>query len=361
MRSITEIKTGLGTAIGGPDERRHLTALFSDMCRSMELGDPLSEGASRGYHPHAYFASRRAWPITTRNSLMHPRTQQALLAMPVILTIGAAIAWAGSQASIGVAGWPLFALCGAFSFIVNWLIFIPAFAFQTERYFDLSGSLTYLALMVAALLLGLADDRAWLLAGLIGLWAARLGSFLFVRVIADGGDGRMDALKPNFMRFLMTWTLQGLWVFLTASCALAAMTTATAVPLGGFAYLGATLWIIGFACEVVADHQKRVFRRDPTNKGRFITSGLWAWSQHPNYFGEILLWFGIALIALPTLRGAQYATLISPIFVFVLLTRISGIPLLRGRARKRWGEDAGYLAYRARTATLFPRPPKAQS
>ena len=142
------------------------------------------------------------------------------------------------------------------------------------------------------------------------------------RYIADGGDGRMDALKPNFVRFLMTWTLQGLWVFLTASCALAAMTTATAVPLGGFAYFGATLWVIGFACEVVADHQKRVFRRDPANNGQFITSGLWAWSQHPNYFGEILLWFGIALIALPTLRGAQYATLISPIFVFVLLTHV---------------------------------------
>ena len=94
------------------------------------------------------------------------------------------------------------------------------------------------------------------------------------------------------------------------------------------------------------------------NEGRFITSGLWSWSQHPNYAGEILLWAGIAGIALPTLRGAQLATLISPLFVFVLLTRISGIPLLRARAKKRWGNDPDYQAYVARTPTLVPRPPR---
>ena len=100
-------------------------------------------------------------------------------------------------------------------------------------------------------------------------------------------------------------------------------------------------------------------RHDPTNQGRFITTGLWSWSQHPNYFGEILLWAGIAVIALPTLHGPQLATLISPIFVYVLLTRISGIPLLRARAKKQWGDEAEYQAYRARTAVLVPRPPRS--
>ena len=194
---------------------------------------------------------------------------------------------------------------------------------------------------------------------MVGAWALRLGPFLFKRIHEDGGDGRFDALKPDFARFLMTWTLQGLWVFLTFACGLVAMTTPDPVPLGWPAAIGASMWLVGWGLEVVADRQKRAFRHDPANAGGFITTGLWAWSQHPNYFGEILLWSGIAVIALPTLHGAQLATLISPLFVFVLLTRISGIPLLRARAKKRWGDDPAYQAYLARTPTLVPRPPRA--
>lgn len=290
---------------------------------------------------------------------MHPRTRQDVLAIFMILAVGSAIGWAGSQGSSDFAGFPLFALCGVFAFGVNWLVFVPAYAYQTERYFDLAGSLTYLTLAIAALILGPADPRARLLALIIILWAVRLGSFLFRRVLEDGGDGRFDKLKPHFSRFLMTWTLQGLWVYITISCALVAMTTANPAPLGPVAYAGAAFWLIGFCCEVVADTQKRRFRRDPANRDRFITHGIWSWSQHPNYFGEILLWAGIALIALPVLTGAQLATLISPIFVFILLTRISGIPLLRLRAKKRWANDPSYQAYTARTAVLVPRPPNA--
>lgn len=288
---------------------------------------------------------------------MHPRTRQSLIAIPIILGVGAAVAWAGSSDSLMVGGWPLFGLCGAFSFGVNWIVFVHAWTQQTERYFDAAGSLTYLGLVAAALGFGLSDDRAWLIGGLVGLWAVRLGSFLFHRISQDGGDGRFDNVKPYFAPFFMFWTLQGLWVFLTLSCGLAAMTTAHSKPLGPVAFAGAAIWSIGFVVEVVADAQKRRFRHDPANEGRFITRGLWAWSQHPNYFGEILLWTGIAVVAFPALEGLQYVTLISPVFVFVLLTRISGIPPLRARARKRWGDDPEYQAYTKRTAVLVPRPP----
>ncbi|MEM9177098.1 MAG: DUF1295 domain-containing protein [Myxococcota bacterium] len=290
---------------------------------------------------------------------MHPRTRQAWLALPLILAIGAGIAWAGSAGPAVALGLPLFALCGLASFVVNWAVFAHAYAAQTERFFDATGSLTYLTLAIAALALGPRDPRALLIGGCVILWALRLGTFLFRRISQDGGDGRFDQLKPDFARFLMTWTLQGLWVFLTLACGLVAMTTSDPVPLGLPALIGLALWIIGWTIEVSADHQKRVFRHDAANDGRFITSGLWSWSQHPNYFGEILLWFGIAVIALPTLRGTQLATLISPVFVYVLLTRISGIPLLRARAKERWGDDPEYRAYRERTAVLFPRPPRA--
>lgn len=290
---------------------------------------------------------------------MHPRNRQALLALPVILAIGGGIAALGSGASLRVAGWPLFALCAVVAFAVNWIVFVPAWLYRTERYFDATGSLTYLTLVVVALAFGRADPRAWLIGTLVGLWALRLGSFLFRRILEDGSDGRFDVLKVHFPRFLMTWTLQGLWVFLTFGCGLAAMTSAEGRPLGPVAAVGASLWTAGFAIEAIADRQKRRFRKDPANDGRFITTGLWAWSQHPNYFGEILLWIGVAVVAFPALEGLQYATLISPVFVFVLLTRISGIPLLRARAKKRWGDDPAWQAYVERTPVLVPRPPSA--
>jgi steroid 5-alpha reductase family enzyme len=286
--------------------------------------------------------------------------RQSVIAILPILVIAAAIAWAGSQHGIRTGGIPLFALCAILAFAINWLVFLPSYAFQTERYFDLTGSITYVSLVVIALILhGEPDPRALLLGGLVIVWAVRLGSFLFTRIVRDGSDGRFDALKPSLPRLFMTWTLQGLWVLLTLACALAAMTSSRPVPLGWFAAGGALVWAAGFAIEVLADQQKRRFRLDPTNKSRFIRSGVWAWSRHPNYFGEIVLWIGVAIIVLPVLSGWQYATLISPVFVYVLLTRISGIPLLEARAKEKWGDDAEYQAYKERTRVLVLRPPRS--
>jgi steroid 5-alpha reductase family enzyme len=290
---------------------------------------------------------------------MEKTTLGSFAFVPVTLAIAGTIAWAGSQSSQDAFGVPLFALCGALAFCINWLVFIPSFIFQTEHYFDLTGSLTFLILIACALGLHPAPDaRGALLACLVGLWALRLGSFLFLRIRQDGSDGRFDAIKPSFPLFLRMWTIQGLWVFLTLSCALAAMAAVTRIPLGGVAAVGSLVWGLGFVIEVVADRQKRVFRADPAQAGRFITSGLWAWSRHPNYFGEILLWFGISLIAFPALSGFAFATLVSPVFVYVLLTRISGIPMLESRAKRRWGSEDAYRAFKARTPALWPRPPR---
>ena len=277
-----------------------------------------------------------------------------------ILAAGTFVAWAGSQGSAVAFGIPVFALCGLVSFGLNWLVFVPAYWFQSERFFDATGSLTYLLLLSVALSLSSsADARAFLLACLVATWALRLGFFLFRRIAEDGGDGRFDHLKPEALRFLMVWTLQGLWVYLTVACALAAISATARVPLGWPAAVGCLLWSIGFSLEVIADRQKRAFRADPAMQGRFITSGLWAWSRHPNYFGEITLWFGVALVAAPALSGAQLFTLVSPVFVFVLLTRISGIPLLEARGKRRWGDDPEYQAYKARTPVLIPRRPRS--
>jgi len=141
--------------------------------------------------------------------------------------------------------------------------------------------------------------------------------------------------------------------------ALAAITAQTPGALGWTTVIGLVLFAAGFIIEVEADEQKHQFRQDLANEGRFIRSGLWAWSRHPNYFGEILLWWGIALVALPAIQGWPLVTLISPVFVYLLLTKVSGIPLLEARGRKRWGQNPEYQAYVADTPALILRPPRA--
>ena len=227
------------------------------------------------------------------------------------------------------------------AFAIQWIAFVPAYLRQTEKFFDITGSLTYISVVIiAALLSSDLDGRSILLVVLIGVWAARLGTFLFRRIHKAGKDVRFDVLKPSFIRFLNVWTIQGLWVSLTLAAALAAITTDHP-----------PLWRLA----VLADAQKSRFRSDPANKGRFMNTGLWARSRHPNYFGEIVLWIGIAVIALPVLSGWQWVTLISPVFVFLLLTRVSGVPMLEKRADKEWGGQDEYEAYKERTPVLVPR------
>ena len=275
------------------------------------------------------------------------------------ILIGLLIALAGSDGSETYNGMSLFIICASVSFVLHWIIFIPSFAFQTEHYFDLTGSISYLSAVALAFYLNPSVDPRDLLIGLlIVVWAVRLGSFLFMRVKQDGKDDRFTIMKTQFHWFLMTWTLGGLWVFLTMAAGLAAITSDTTQPFGLMAYLGLALWIFGFSIEVIADRQKRVFKKNQQKDKEFITSGLWAWSRHPNYFGEITLWIGLTLIALPVLSGWQLVTLISPVFVYILLTKISGIPLLENRGMKKWGSDPEYIDYVNRTPALILKKPK---
>ena len=284
--------------------------------------------------------------------------RSAIIAMPIILIIAVLLALAGSANGHVIGAIPLFALCIMLAFVIQWVVFIPSYLGKTEKFYDLTGSLTYLTVIsVAVLLSPNADARSVLLLIIIAIWAVRLGSFLFLRIRADGHDGRFDQIKVSFPRLLMTWSLQGLWVCFSTAAALAAITTIDKKPMGALAVIGLLVWIAGFAIEVTADRQKSQFRKDKVNKGKFIQTGLWAWSRHPNYFGEIVLWIGVAIIALPVLSGWQYATLISPLFIIFLLTRISGVPLLEARADKKWGGQPDYEAYKAKTSVLIPKRP----
>ena len=285
--------------------------------------------------------------------------RNAILAIPAIPVVAAALAWTGSRGGMKVANIPVFAIAAAGAFLINWVVLLPAFALRSERFFDLTGSVTYLAVTSAAVALSSQTDaRSILLLTLVAVWSGRLGAFLFYRVRKAGKDRRFDEIKQSFPRFFLTWTLQGLWVSMTLAAALAAITTTVRKPLGIYAWIGLGIWLLGFAIEAVADAQKSRFRAKPENRSRFIRSGLWAWSRHPNYFGEIVIWVGVAVIAAPVLRGAQWATMISPLFVTLLLTKISGIPMLEKRADAKWGSDPDYQAYKRTTSVLVPRPPR---
>jgi len=279
----------------------------------------------------------------------------SILATMVSIILGALMALIGSQNSIMLNGYPLFAVCAAIGFLLHWIMFLPAYIYQTEHYFDLTGSISYLTVTIFAIINKPEQDfRAILLCLLIVFWAIRLGSFLLSRVKRDGKDNRFTIMKTKFWWFLMTWTIGGLWVLMTMAAALAAITSDLTLPFGEIAYIGLTLWIIGFSIEIIADKQKTLFRSKIENKDLFISHGLWKWSRHPNYLGEIILWFGIALIAYPVLSDWQLMTLISPIFVYILLTRVSGINILEGRANKKWGNNPEYVSYKKLTPVLFP-------
>ena len=287
---------------------------------------------------------------------MKTTDRNALIAFPILILIGLLVALAGSQGGASIAGVPLFALSVGLAFLIQWLVFIPAYLLQTEKFFDLTGSITYIFVIAIAVFFSKgAYGRSILLAALVVIWAIRLGSFLFSRIQKAGKDDRFDEIKPSFIRFLNVWTIQGLWVTFTMAAALVSITTTSRKELDLFAIVGFLVWIFGFAIEVIADSQKRRFSANPDNKGKFIRTGLWSRSRHPNYFGEIILWVGVAMIALPVLQGWQWVALISPVFVTLLLTRVSGVPLLENKADKKWGGQADYESYKKNTPVLIPR------
>ena len=282
------------------------------------------------------------------------KTSTSVLAIGATILIGVLVALAGSSGGLRWGGFPIFAWGALLVFLVQWVVFVPSWFAHTEHFFDLTGSLTYLAVVALTLLSrGSVTPYSLLVAAMVTAWALRLGAFLAARVRAAGSDSRFDAMKYRFAWFLMTWTLQGLWVLLTAGAALAAITSPEDRRIEAFALLGVALWAFGFGIEVAADEQKRRFRARPENLDRFITTGVWARSRHPNYFGEILLWFGVAVAAFPSLSGWSMVTLVSPLFVWLLLTRVSGVPLLEAAADRRWAGNPEYEAYKASTPVLL--------
>ena len=245
-------------------------------------------------------------------------------------------------------------------FLIQWAVYIPAFILKTEKFYDLTGSITYIFVIYVVMNMVGGHSSGGMLGNVILglaiiLWALRLGSFLFLRIQKDGEDKRFRTIKTSFSQFFMTWTLQGLWVFICSSAAIIAMTSPTGVIVNNIFYIGLGVFILGFTIEIIADHQKSAFRSNPSNKDAFIVVGLWGRSRHPNYFGEITLWTGISIMSVSSFVGWNYLALISPAFVYVLLVHISGVRMLEARGEKKWGSTEEYKEYKKNTPKLIPK------
>ena len=245
------------------------------------------------------------------------------------------------------------------AYVIHWIAYIPAYLFQTEKFYDLTGSVTYLSVVWFVFLSTYQSISLnfgnLILVLLISIWTIRLGLFLFMRIHKAGEDKRFRTIKTSASQFFMTFTISGLWVTLCSMCALVAISSPEGLVMNALTYVGIILFIIGFGIEIVADNQKTAFRSIEANKDSFITSGLWSKSRHPNYFGEVLLWFAIAVISFSSLEGLQLITLISPVFTYILLVYVSGVRMLEDMNDKKWADNEKYKSYKRNTPMLFPK------
>ena len=239
--------------------------------------------------------------------------------------------------------------------LIQFAIFLPSFLFQTEKFYDLTGSLTFIS--VTSIAYFSLDDPTTIdtiLYLYVIVWAGRLGIFLFRRINKDGKDERFDKAKKKFFWFLQYWMGQAAWVVFTAGASILAILSPVEAELEVLAFIGIFLWWSGFLIEVISDYQKRKFRETSDPKTMFISTGLWAKSRHPNYFGEITLWVGMAVISLSSLSGIEYVTaIVSPVFVYLLLVKLEGVPMLERIADERYGELPDYQEYKSNTPVLM--------
>lgn len=280
----------------------------------------------------------------------------ALVATPFIILLGAGFAYAGSDGRPFADGLHLFALLTFLAFAIQWVAFVPAIINQTEHFFDLVGALTFIAVAALAYVVsGHHDLYATIATALVVVWAVRIGTFLFRRVRMVGKDQRFDVVKTSFLQFLLGWTLQGFWITFTSAAAIAVILAPQRPEFGPGAVVGLVVWAAGFTFEVVADRQKARFKANPANREKFIDVGLWSLCRHPNYFGEIVLWTGVAIFSAPALQGLTLWLLLSPVFVAIQLVFVSGIPPLQTRADAKWGGQPAYEQYKATTRAVIPR------
>jgi len=248
------------------------------------------------------------------------------------------------------------------SFVISLVVNAAFFAFaavrKTDVVTDLSYSLSFAVLAIALPSLGAREPVQLVASLLVLIWAVRLGGYLLARILRIKVDHRFDEMRDKPLRFARFWLLQAISVAVIMLPVSYLVSRDAAPGFGPWAIAGALVWLVGLVIEAVADAQKSAFKGKEANRERFITSGLWKYSRHPNYFGEMLVWWGLFVYAVPFLAGAAFAVVIGPVFITLLLLFVSGIPLLERSADAKYGDDPAYREYKRRTSILVPLPPR---
>jgi len=242
---------------------------------------------------------------------------------------------------------------------VNGAFFAAAASRRTDIVTDLSYSLTFALLAVVLPFTGAGKPVQLVASLLVVVWALRLGTYLFRRILRMKVDHRFDGMRESPLRFARFWLLQAITVAVVMLPVSYLLDRDHPPGLGTWSMAGAAVWLAGLLVEAVADAQKAAFRAKEENRGRFVASGLWRYSRHPNYFGEMLVWWGLFVYTVPVLHGAAFAVVIGPVFITLLLLFVSGIPPLERSADERYGSDPAYRDYKRRTSILVPLPPRS--
>ena len=243
----------------------------------------------------------------------------------------------------------------ALSMAVQAVFFVFAASLRTDKVTDLSYGLTFV--LIAVFLVArqpAAGVPGLVLAAMVVAWGVRLSAYLLIRIVRMGRDARFDGVREHFWKFLQFWFFQGVvvWVILLP----AILWFGSPGPWNQWMTIGLLVWAGGLAIETVADLQKFRAKSKAGGSARWVDTGLWSLSRHPNYFGEILCWWGVFLFTWPDLGARAIAGLIGPVTLTAILLFFTGIPTLDKSAREKWGQNPEYQAYRARTRLLVPWP-----
>jgi steroid 5-alpha reductase family enzyme len=243
------------------------------------------------------------------------------------------------------------------SFAIQLMFFVVAVSYKTDKITDLAYGLTFVIISLLLLFVNSAPTIPhYLLVIMVTIWGLRLAGFLFLRILKTGKDQRFNGIRESFLKFAGFWFFQAIAVWIIM---LPVTLVLSSKHTSGFIYTviaGTIVWLLGFVIESMADFQKFKFKNSES-KG-FIHTGLWKYSRHPNYFGEILIWWGIFLFAIPYLKGIGWLSLVGPVFITFLLLKVTGIPLLEKASDAKFKSDNKYREYKKKTSLIIPLPPK---